>query len=280
MRRPLRRLSRDGDGDGTRNRGRLAVPLGAAVVALLASAGPAIAGSGYGQLIVNPGTAAPGQSVSVLGTCPNNGTGLRGVYSSAFAGGAASVTRTSINFSGSATIAPGASGTYTVTADCGPGSPSVNITVAGAPMTSSQPVATSQAAMPPPSAMQSSAAAVMPPATTPGGMNGYTHAPMQSASPMQGGGMGMGASTGTGMGMGAAASGSRLAMSAMPGATSAGNGPVTSTGIIRVGLAGASRSALTTAGAAAIAVALVLTGAVGFLAFRRRRRGNTSGSHI
>src|SRR5438445_7579843 len=79
VRRPLVRLS------------GLAVPIGAAVGALLLSAGPAAAGTGYGQLIVNPGTVAPGQSVSVLGTCPNNGTGLKGVYSSAFAGGSASV---------------------------------------------------------------------------------------------------------------------------------------------------------------------------------------------
>src|SRR5882757_1502363 len=94
VRRPLARVS------------GLAVPFGAAVAALLlSSAGPAAAGTGYGQLIVNPGTAAPGQSVSVLGTCPNNGTGLKGVYSTAFAGGSASVTQSSINFSGSATIA-------------------------------------------------------------------------------------------------------------------------------------------------------------------------------
>lgn len=276
MRRPLRRLSRNGNG----NRGRLVVPLGAAVAALLATAGPATAGTGYGQLIVNPGTAAPGQSISVLGTCPNNGTALRGVYSPAFVGGAASVTRTSINFSGSATIAPGASGTYTVTADCGPGSPSVNITVAGAPVTSAQPVATTQPAMSgsSPSAMQTSAAAVMPPPAMNTG--GYTPAPAHSTSSMQGGGgMAASASTGAGMGMGATASGSRQAMSATPSAASAGNGPVTSTGIVRVGLAGSSRSAMTTAGAAAIAVAVALTGAAGFLMIRRRRR-NTSGSHI
>jgi hypothetical protein len=58
----------------------------------------------------------------------------------------------------------------------------------------------------------------------------------------------------------------------------AGNGPVTSTGIVRVGLAGSSRSALTTAGAAVIAVALALAGGVGFLVIRRRR--NTSGTHF
>jgi hypothetical protein len=68
------------------------------------------------------------------------------------------------------------------------------------------------------------------------------------------------------------------AMSATPGMTAASNGPVTSTGIVRVGLAGSSNSALTMTGAAAIAVALALAGGVGFLVIRRRR--NTPGSHI
>lgn len=67
-------------------------------------------------------------------------------------------------------------------------------------------------------------------------------------------------------------------MSATPSMAAAGNGPVTSTGIVRVGLAGSSRSALTTAGAAVIAVALALAGGVGFLVIRRRR--NTSGTHF
>jgi hypothetical protein len=87
----------------------------------------------------------------------------------------------------------------------------------------------------------------------------------------------MGASASAGMSMGATASGMH-AMSPTPGATSAGNGPVTSTGVVRVGLAGSSKSAMTTAGAAAIAVAAVLAGGAGFLMIRRRR--NNSGTHI
>jgi len=242
----------------------LAVPLGAAA-ALLLSVGPAHAGTGFGQLIVNPGTAAPGQSVSVLGTCPNNGMAFGGVHSSAFVGGSASVTQSSINFSGSATIAPGASGTYTVTADCGNGSPSVNITVSGSV---GAPPTTQPATKPPTSSpVMGTTGAAMPPAATSkaamGGMNATTAKP---ASPTaSGGAMAMGAGAGQ-------------AMSATPGMAAAGNGPVTSTGIVRVGLAGSSRSALTTAGAAAIAVALALAGGVGFLVIRRRR--NTSGTHI
>jgi hypothetical protein len=238
----------------------LAVPLGAAA-ALLLSVGPAQAGTGYGQLIVNPGTAAPGQTVSVLGTCPNNGQGFGGVQSSAFVGGSASVTQSSINFSGSATIAPDASGTYTVTADCGPGSPSVTITVAGSAVA---PPTTQPASAP---AMTHTTAAAMPPAATSkaamaGGMNQTTTKP---ASPTASGGA---------MAMGG---GGAAAMSPTPGMTGAGNGPVTSTGIVRVGLAGSS-SALTTAGAAAIAVALALAGGVGFLVIRRRR--NNPGTHF
>ncbi len=245
----------------------LAVPLGAAA-ALLLSVGPAHASAGYGQLIVNPGTVAPGQTVSILGTCPNNGHGLGGVYSSAFVGGSASLTQTSINFSGSATIASGASGSYTVTADCGPGSPNpVTITVSGsavAPPTT-QPANPNPPASSP--AMAQSTAAAMPPAATSkaamGAMNQNTAKP---ASPTaSGGAMAMG---GAGM----------QGMSATPGMSAAGNGPVTSTGIVRVGLAGSSRSAFTTAGAAVIAVALALAGGVGFLMIRRRR--NTPGTHI
>jgi len=238
----------------------LAVPLGAAA-ALLLSVGPAHASSGYGQLIVNPGKVAPGQSVSILGTCPNNGHGLGGVYSSAFVGGSASLTQTSINFSGSATIASNASGSYQVTADCGPGSPNaVTITVAGSAVA---PPTTQPASAP---AMAKSSAAMPPAATSKaamgGGMNQTTAKP---ASPTASGGA---------MAMG----GGAQAMSPTPGMTAAGNGPVTSTGIVRVGLAGSSRSALTTAGAAAIAVALALAGGVGFLVIRRRR--NTPGTHF
>lgn len=243
-----------------------------------------MAGTGYGQLIVNPGSAAPGQSVSVLGTCPNNGTGLRGVFSSAFVGGAASVTQTQINFSGSATIMPGASGTYTVTADCGTGSPSVTITVSGAVAPPSKPAPTTQPPMPSmsPSAVHTSPVAVMPSPTMNmgnSGMGGGTHAPTNSA-PLMGGGMGAGASASAGVGMGASATASGMQqMTSTPGAMAAGNGPVTSTGIVRVGLAGSSSNAMTTAGAAAIAVAAVLAGGTGFLVIRRRRR-NTSGTHF
>jgi hypothetical protein len=276
---------RGGERDRNRRRSLLAAPLGAAAAALLASAGPAMAGTGYGQLIVNPGTAAPGQSVSVLGTCPNNGMGLRGVYSAAFVGGSATVTQTQINFSGSATIAPGASGSYAVTADCGTGSPSVTITVSGAAVMPSQPVASTRPPMPSwsPSAVHTSAVAVMPPPAMNSGMagmagGGYTHtsAPAKSPAPMD---SGMGAGAGMGMGAAANASGTPQAMSPAPGAAAAGNGPVTSTGVVRVGLAGSSRNAMTTAGAAAIAVAAALAGGAGFLVIRRRRR-NTSGTHF
>lgn len=285
---------RGGDRGRDHRRGRLAVPLGAAAAALLASAGPALAGTGYGQLIVDPGTAAPGQSVSVLGTCPNNGTGLRGVYSAAFVGGSATVAQTQINFSGSATIAPGASGSYAVTADCGPGSPSVTITVSGAAVMPSQPVPTTRPPMPSamPSTVHTSAVAAMPPPAVNSGMagmsgttgGGYTHTPAKSPSPMvsgmgAGAGMGSGSGSGAGMGMDASASSMAQAMSPSPGAMAAGNGPVTSTGVVRVGLAGSSRNAMTTAGAAAIAVAAATAGGAGFLVIRRRRR-NTSGTHF
>jgi hypothetical protein len=211
---------------------------------------------------VNPGTVAPGQTVSILGTCPNNGHGLGGVYSPAFVGGAASLTQTSINFSGSATIASNASGSYQVTADCGAGSPNpVTITVAGsavAPPTTQPPSS--------PAMAQTSAAAVPPPvATSKAAMGGGMNQTTKPASPTASGGA---------MAMGG---GAAQAMSPTPGMTAAGNGPVTSTGIVRVGLAGSS-SALTTAGAAAIAVALALAGGVGFLVIRRRR--NTPGTHI
>lgn len=238
----------------------LAVPLGAAA-ALLLSVGPAHAGTGYGQLIVNPGTAAPGQSVSILGTCPNNGMAFGGVHSSAFVSGSASVTQSSINFSGTATIDPGASGTYTVTADCGTGSPSVNITVSGS---AGAPPTTQPATTPPTSSGAMNQGAAKPPvATSKAAMGGTNATTAKPAAPTASGGA---------MAMGGPAT------SATPGMAAAGNGPVTSTGIVRVGLAGSSRNALTTAGAAAIAVALALAGGVGFLVIRRRR--NTSGTHF
>jgi hypothetical protein len=233
----------------------LAVPIGAAVGALLLSAGPAAAGTGYGQLIANPGTVAPGQTISILGTCPNNGMGLSGVYSDAFAGGSATVKQSSINFTGTATIASGASGKYTVTADCGGGNPSVTITVSGTtsvtttmPVTTTQPTAVhTTAAMTPPVVSSTSAAAIV------GGVS-----PTKPTS--------------------AAATPTGAAMTSAAALAPTSNGPVTSTGIVRVGLAGSSSSALTMTGAAAIAVAVVLAGAVGFLVIRRRR--TTPGSHI
>jgi hypothetical protein len=246
VRRPLVRLS------------GLAVPLGAAVVALLlSSAGPAAAGTGYGQLIANPGTVAPGQSISLLGTCPNNGKGLAGVYSSAFAGGSASVTTTQINFSGTAMIASNASGQYTVTADCGGGNPSVTITVTGAgSVTTSHPAATSQAAAPP-SAVHTTAVAPPVVATSSAAIVGGT-VPAKSATPVP----------------------SSPGAQAMGGITPVSNGPVTSTGIVRVGLAGDTHSALTMTGAAAIAVAIALAGGLGFLVIRRRRNSSSPGSHF
>jgi hypothetical protein len=239
----------------------LAVPLGAAVVALLlSSTGPAAAGTGYGQLIANPGTVAPGQSISLLGTCPNNGKGLAGVYSSAFVGGSASITTTQINFSGTAMIASNASGQYTITADCGGGNPSVNITVSGAgSVTTSQPVTTSQAAAPP-SAVHTTAVAPPVAATSSAAIVGGT-VPAKSATP-------------------APSSPGMTGAQAMGGTTPASNGPVTSTGIVRVGLAGASHSALTMTGAAAIAIAIALAGGLGFLVIRRRRHSSSPGSHI
>ncbi|HEX4787013.1 MAG TPA: hypothetical protein VH372_01020, partial [Actinospica sp.] len=39
----------------------------AGVVVAVVLAGPAVAGTGYGQLIVDPGTVSPGESVSILG---------------------------------------------------------------------------------------------------------------------------------------------------------------------------------------------------------------------
>ena len=72
-----------------------------------------------------------------------NGVGSVGSRS-AFVGGSATVTQTQINFSGSAMIASGASGSYAVTADCGTGSPSVTITVKGAVVTPSPPASTTR----------------------------------------------------------------------------------------------------------------------------------------
>jgi hypothetical protein len=243
----------------------------AASVCALASAAPAAASSGYGQLIVNPGTVSPGQTVSILGTCPNNGSPMTGVFSAAFDGGQASVSQGSVNFTGSATIANGvSSGQYEVAAKCGPGSPMVVITVAGG----------SGGTMP-----------STPAATTPGGSSWTSTAPSSGmshkyypSSPASLGNAGAGA-MGGGMKPTKPASSASAGMSATAGAgaaagssVNAADPPVTSTGIIRVGLAGSGQSNMTTPIAAAAAAAIVITGVVGFLLLRRRR--NTPGTHI
>lgn len=259
----------------------LGAALGAALAAVLLSGGPALAGTGFGQLIVNPGTAAPGQSVSVLGTCPNNGSALRGVFSDAFAGGAASVKQTSINFSGSATIAKGASGRYAVTADCGSGSPSVTITVSGAgAVTSTAPAPRPTTKSPTP----------MPPATRPaGGMSmspPATHASTGGMKPTATHGAAIIGGTGRPMSPNPSASGmatgagmaSNAMASAAPGMSAAGNGPVTSTGVVRVGLAGSSNPLTGTVGALAAAAALVVAAGAGILLLRRHK-STTSGTN-
>lgn len=253
MRRPEARLR------GLKGAAAGAAALFAATASVLASAAPALASSGYGQLIVNPGTSAPGQSVSILGTCPNNGSPLTGVYSAAFAGGQASITKTSINFSGTATIAYGVSaGKYQVSAKCGAGSPTVVITVSGSGgTTASQPaMAPSTWAASSPSMGRSMNPA--PASSAAMGMGGAM-APTPSAKP-------------TGMP-------SAMAGAAMPSASvMATNPPVTSTGIVRVGLAGSGRSTMiSTPVAAAAAAAIAATGTVSFVMIRRRR--GTSGTH-
>ena len=244
----------------------LAVLLAAAAT-VLASAGPATAGTGYGQLIVNPGTAAPGQSVSILGVCPTNGSTLTGVHSTAFVGGSASITVGSENFTGTATISDTiAPGTYTVTASCGSGSPSVDIVVsAGAAKPTTAP-ATSQ----PPS----STPATLPPS--------HVVPPPTYAAPTRTG------STGS-MGGSATASGGTMptptpthgtpsaSASGMGGAAATSPAPgVTSTGVIRVGLAGQSSPMAAMLLPTLAVAAFVLTFAVGFLI---RRRRNSPASH-
>ena len=241
-----------------------AVLFAAASVCALASAAPAAASSGYGQLIVNPGTVSPGQTVSILGTCPNNGSPMTGVYSAAFAGGQASITQGSVNFTGNATIANGVSaGQYEVAAKCGPGSPMVVITVAAGGMTSPTPPAS-------PVGASSSTA----------GTSGMPH--KYPSSPASLGNAGAGAMGG--MKPTKSASSASAGMSATAGAgvaagssVNATDPPVTSTGIVRVGLAGSGQSNMTTPVAAGAAAAIVITGAVGFLLLRRRR--NTPGTH-
>ena len=239
--------------------------LTAAAAAVLASAGPAAAGTGYGQLIVNPGTAAPGQSVSILGVCPTNGSTLTGVHSTAFVGGAASITVGSENFTGTATISDTiAPGTYTVTASCGSGSPSVDIVVsAGAAKPTTAPATT----QPPPSMP-----ATLPPSRV--------APPPTYAAPTRTG------STGSTGGSATASGGttptpthSTPSPSASGMGGPAGTSPapgVTSTGVIRVGLAGQSSPMAAMLLPTLAVAAFVLTFAVGFLI---RRRRNSPASH-
>jgi hypothetical protein len=237
--------------------------LSLAVAAVFASAGSAAAGSGYGQLIVNPGTVTPGQSVSILGVCPTNGSTLTGVNSTAFVGGSASITVGSENFTGTATISSTiAAGTYTVTASCGAGSPSVSIVVSaggGRPTTAP---ATTQAAPSTPAMAPPSHAAPPPTSAAPtqagGGMTGGSAAPSRTMASMS-----------------AAPSASASATADPAGTTPAP--AVTSTGVIRVGLAGHSSPMSAMLSPALVVAAFVLACAMGFLI--RRRRRNSSAPH-
>lgn len=233
----------------------LTIPAALAVLALPAAA--AVAGTGYGQLIVNPGTVTAGQTVSILGTCPNNGQSFDGVKSSAFAGGAASISRGSVNFTGSATISSSvAPGTYTVAADCGSGSPTVNITVTAA---GSAP--TTQAAATQPSAAAGQAqsdTAVAPPAQMNTAAAGAAGSPAASATAP-----------------GANASTPASSQSAKAAASDVA---VTSTGIVRVGLAGNSKPLLPASAVESIVALVAVTGAAGFLMFQRRRKSHTHNS--
>ena len=239
-----------------------AAALFAATASVLASAAPALASSGYGQLIVNPGTSAPGQTVSILGTCPNNGSPLTGVYSAAFSGGQASITKTSINFSGTATIAYGVSaGQYEVSAKCGAGSPMVVITVSGSGgTTASQPAMTPSSTWAAPSSPSTWRSTNPAPATSGAMGMGGGMAPTTSAKPS------------------AMPSASAMAGAMSSASVMATDPPVTSTGIVRVGLAGSGRSTMiSTPVAAAAAAAIAGTGIVSFVMLRRRR--GSSGTH-
>jgi hypothetical protein len=239
--------------------------LAVAAATVLASAGPAAAGTGYGQLIVDPGTAAPGQTVSILGVCPTNGSTLTGVRSTAFVGGAASITIGSENFTGKAEISGSiAPGSYAVTAECGAGSPSVNITVSAGGV---------KKTTPPPSTQPPRSTPAAPPPS-------HTTAPPTTAAPTRTGSAG-------GMSGSATPSGSMTPTSGMSSPAASGMGgvagttsqapAVTSTGVIRVGLAGHSSPLSGMLPPVLVAAAFVLACATGFLL--RRRRRNASGTH-
>ena len=239
--------------------------LALAAAAVIAFAGPANAGTGYGQLIVNPGTAAPGQSVSILGVCPTNGSTLTAVRSAAFVGGSASITVGSENFTGTATISGTiAPGSYTVTAECGSGSPSVNIVVSAgsaAPTTApatTQPPRTTAAAPPP-------THAASPPTSAAPTRTESLASLVGSATPSSGM---------TAMSASSTPSPSTSAMGSTAG-TSAAPG-VTSTGVIRVGLAGHSSSMAAMLSPVLVFVVVGLACAIGFLI---RRRRNPPASH-
>lgn len=242
--------------------------LSVAAAAVLASAGPAAAGTGYGQLIVNPGTAAPGQSVSILGVCPTNGSTLTGVHSTAFVGGAASITIGAENFTGTATISDTvAPGTYTVTASCGSGSPSVDIVVSAgsakpttAPPTTQPPASTP--AMLPPTHEAPPPTSAAPTRTVSTGNMGGSPTPSSAMTPT------MPPTLGT-------PSTSASVMGAIPGTSSAPG--VTSTGVIRVGLAGQSSPMAAVLLPTLSVAAFVLAFAIGFLI--RRRHRNSPASH-
>jgi hypothetical protein len=264
MRHAVSRLRKDFSQLGKDLSRALLPVLSVAAATVLASAGPAAAGTGYGQLIVNPGTAAPGQSVSILGVCPTNGSTLTGVHSAAFVGGSASITVGSENFTGTATnsdtVAPGS---YTVTASCGSGSPSVDIVVsAGAAKPTTAPATT----QPPPStpAMLPPSHVAPPPTSAAPTRTGSTASMGGSATPSGGTTPTLGTPSPS-----ASAMGSPAATSPAPG--------VTSTGVIRVGLAGQSSPMAAMLFPTLAVAAFALAFAIGFL--MRRRRRNSPISH-
>lgn len=249
--------------------GSSAAVLALAAAALFGSAGPAAAGSGYGQLIVNPGTAAPGQSVSILGVCPTNGSTLSGVTSSAFAGGSASISLGSENFSGTATIGSVSPGTYVVTANCGSGSPSVDITVSsGGTVTTTAPVATMPAATQP---------AMSSPTVTHSSAQAMTSAPAPMTGGAGTGGSSMKSSGPASMSAKASPTSSTLTALGFPADTSTTAAPaVTSTGVIRVGLAGQSSQLSAVLTPVLLALVFATACGAGFLLHRRRRHNAAS----